>query len=94
MVQRFEKNTILEGCKGQNCEIRKTLKNEALVAKIGVDTLENELNSKKWCKFLEKSQNSGLMQGKKCKSRKALKNEALVAKIGVDTLENELENEK
>ena len=45
--------------------------------------------SKKRCKGIEKSQNSGLVQSRKCKARKTLKNDALDAKIGVDTAVNE-----
>ena len=43
----------------------------------------------KWCKSLEKSQKSGMVQRKKCRSRQELSNEYLLAKIGVDTAENE-----
>ena len=45
--------------------------------------------TKKRCKGIEKSQNSGLVQSRKCKARKTLKNDALDAKIGVDTAVNE-----
>ena len=43
-MQRSRKiRDIWNGAKEKKCRARKTLKHEALVAKIGVDTVENEL---------------------------------------------------